>query len=126
MSCAVTERGSLEKISCGAEEKNGVGEISGFHRGVVSPSLFWDGTQRRMVVTDVSVQLIGPSFKSQTVQEFLLDVTHRRLIVSYGPISFTETFVTNYQSTMRDTQQEFLDSLTFEAGTERLYRNVRN
>jgi hypothetical protein len=32
-------------------------------------SLFRDVTQRRLVVTDVSVQPIGPIFKGQAIQE---------------------------------------------------------
>ena len=51
------------------ENKGAFGEISGFHHGVVSCSLFWDVTQRRMVVTDVTGQHIGPIFKGKAVQE---------------------------------------------------------
>ena len=51
------------------ENKGAFGEISGFHRGVVSFSLFWDVTQCRRVVTDVSVRHIGPIFKVKAVQE---------------------------------------------------------
>jgi hypothetical protein len=41
--------------------------ISGL-RGGVRPWLFLDVTQRRLVVTDVSGQPIGPSFKGQAVK----------------------------------------------------------
>ena len=33
--------------------------------------LFLDVAQRRMIVTDVSVQVIGPNFKGQAVREGL-------------------------------------------------------
>jgi len=62
--------GSLDKISSVTEENKGAfGEISGFHRSLVTCSLFWDVTQRRLVVTDVSIQHIGPIFKVKAVQE---------------------------------------------------------
>jgi hypothetical protein len=66
------QKGGLDNISSVIEEnKGGFSEISGFHRGVVSCSLFWDVTQRRMVVTDVSIQHICPIFKVKAVQEDL-------------------------------------------------------
>ena len=37
-------------------------------------SLFWDVTQRREIITDVSGQLITPIFKGRTVQEYCLTV----------------------------------------------------
>jgi hypothetical protein len=36
-------------------------------------TLFWDVTQRRLVVTDVSGQAIGPIFEDRDQEEFLLD-----------------------------------------------------
>ena len=38
-------------------------------RGVNKIFVFWDVTQRRLIVTDVSGQRIGPIFKGQTVPE---------------------------------------------------------
>ena len=35
-------------------------------------SLFWDVTQRRLVVIDVSGQSVGPIFKGQAVQDILV------------------------------------------------------
>jgi len=46
-----------------------------------------------------------------------------------GPIGRSETSVNDYQSTMRNLrnieEEFFLDRLTFENGTKKLYRNVR-
>jgi len=42
-------------------------KISGCCRGVVRSSLFWDVTQRLLVVTDNSGQLIGPIFEGHAV-----------------------------------------------------------
>jgi hypothetical protein len=33
-----------------------------------SSSLFWDVTQRRFVVTDISGQPVGPNFNGQTAE----------------------------------------------------------
>jgi len=64
------QKGSFDKISSMTEENKGTfGEISGFHRGVVRCSLFLGVMQRRIVVTDVAGQHIGPIFKGQEVQE---------------------------------------------------------
>jgi hypothetical protein len=40
-------------------------------------SPFGDVTQRRLVIIDVSGQLIGPVFKGQTVQEHMLEVSRK-------------------------------------------------
>jgi len=43
-----------------------------------------------------------------------------------GPIGCSETTVSDYQSTMRNIEEEFFfGHLTFEDGAEKLYRNVR-
>ena len=39
--------------------------ISGFRRDVNQISLFWDLTQRLLVITDVSRQPFGPIFKER-------------------------------------------------------------
>ena len=54
--------------------------------------LFWNVTQRRLVVTDVAVQPIGLFFKSQGTAWYK----------KMGPIGWKATSVTNYQSTLRD------------------------
>ena len=57
------------------KNKNFDKETSGFIKQLawlMSPSLFWDVTQRRLVVTDVSGQLIGPSFKGLALGNLLL------------------------------------------------------
>jgi len=42
-----------------------------------------------------------------------------------GPIGCSETSVSHYQSTMRNIEEEFsLNRLTFEDGTQKLYRNI--
>jgi len=46
--------------------------ISGFGRGVNKTSLFWDVTQRILVVTDVAGQALGPIVKGQEVHEDVL------------------------------------------------------
>lgn len=51
--------------------------------------LLWDVTQRGFVVTDVSGKPTGPIFKRQA------------LLLETRTIYFTETSVTNYQSTLR-------------------------
>jgi hypothetical protein len=47
-----------------------------FSRGVNGSSLFSDVTQRRLLVTDLSGQPIGPVFMGQAVQERLLRLLH--------------------------------------------------
>jgi hypothetical protein len=49
-------------------------------------ALFWDVTQGRLVVNDVSERPIGPIFK--------------------GPIGCPETTITNYQYTLRNVPEE--------------------
>ena len=49
-------------------------------------SLFWDVMQRRLVVTDVSGQPIGPIFKSQSVQEEMGPDMLSRNVGNYLPI----------------------------------------
>ena len=59
-------------------------------------SLFWDITQRNLVVTDVSGQRIGPIFQwSLTVWPLKM-----------GTISCPETLVTNYQCALRNIPEE--------------------
>ena len=60
-------------------------------------SLFWDVTQGRLVVTNVSVQPIGPIFKDQAVQEGLLGLPDP---------ACPETSVTKYQSALRNIPEE--------------------
>jgi len=44
-------------------------EICGFHRGVNRSSLFWDVTQRRSIVSDVSGRPISHIFRGQADRE---------------------------------------------------------
>jgi hypothetical protein len=66
-------------------------------------SLFWDGKQRKLVVTDVSGQPIGPIFKGQSVQEFCLTLENEsdRLPRNGG----------NYQSTLHNIPEELRSHL---------------
>jgi uncharacterized protein YukE len=57
--------------------------------------LFWDVTQRRLVIADVSGQPICPTFEGQAVMTF-----------EDGTDRFRETSVTNYQSTLRHIPEE--------------------
>jgi len=59
------------------------------------PPLFWDVTQCRLVIADVSGQSIGPIFKGQAV-----------IALEDGADRFRETSVINYQSTMRNIPEE--------------------
>ena len=67
----------------------------------MSSSLLWDVTQRRLVVTDVSGQPIGPNVKGQTAQEECRE--HLRSFPAF-----------------------FLECLTLQDGTNMLSRNVGN
>jgi hypothetical protein len=55
-------------------------------------SLFWDVTERGLVVTNVSGQPIDPIFKGQAVQEVGIDRSSRN--------------ISNYQSTLCDSPEE--------------------
>jgi hypothetical protein len=57
----------------------------------MTSSLFWDGMQRILVVTDVSGQNIGPIFKGKAIPWSL----------QMGPTDYPETSVTIYQSILR-------------------------
>jgi hypothetical protein len=56
-------------------------------------SPFWDVTQRKLVVTDISGQPIGPVFKGQTAQEQSWTAWP---YFNMGPTDCSETSVTNY------------------------------
>ena len=62
--------------------------ISGFRRGVNEVFTFWDVTQCRLVVTDVSGQPVGPILR-----------------VKMGP-TCTKTLVSSYQSALRNIREE--------------------
>jgi hypothetical protein len=62
-------------------------------------SLFWDVTQRRLVVTDVWRQIMGPIVKGQTLKEDCLTLEN-------GTHTFPETSVTIHQSTLCNIPEE--------------------
>jgi hypothetical protein len=66
-------------------------------------SLFWDVTQRKLVLTDVSEQPIGPIFKGQAVEEY---PSRSGWPFYMGPIGYPETSVTDYQYTLLNISQE--------------------
>jgi hypothetical protein len=60
------------------------------------------GCYTELIVTDFSIQPIGPIFKGQAFQEKSSTVWPLKM----GPIGCLETSVTNYQSTLRNVPEE--------------------
>jgi hypothetical protein len=78
-------------------------------------SLFWDVTQRRLVVTDVSERLISSIFRGQ---ELVVVISYRRFKTTCQ--SFPEGSISPRRLL------DFLGCLTLEDGKDRLSRSVAN
>jgi len=86
----------------GDEKKYYRCEISGFDRGVNRSPLFWDVTQRRLIVSHVSGRPIGHIFRGQADRE---NSSQTSWLLKVGPIGCPRN-VGNYQSTLRNIPEE--------------------
>jgi len=78
----------------GDEKKYYRCEIRGFHRGVNRSSVFWDVTQRRLIVSDVSGRQISQIFRGHADREVSSQTSWP---VKVGPIGCPKTSVTTNQ-----------------------------